>query len=209
MGKTCCSSDSDDFDLMSFFMIVVLVLVMMLICVPQPRSRRFVVYRLSSPSIKSGGNVNWPQFNKSRASGDWNDLLRTIPEGARVLDALSSYHMNNHEDTRVWSVENNDKFDSGASWDCVRDHGNIVPWSHLMWSTKVIPKHQFILWLSFRERLNTRDRIKKYMSISDPNCLLYLGHEETIEHLIWNCPFASLLWRRFFASMSLLNFPNE
>ncbi|XP_047320464.1 uncharacterized protein LOC124924474 [Impatiens glandulifera] len=142
-------------------------------------------------------------------SGDWNSLLRIIPKGVRIFDALSSYHLNNHEDFHVWSVENNGRFNLRSTWDCVRDHGDVVPWSHLVWSTKVIPKHQFILWLAFRERLNTHDRIKKYMRIPDPNCLLFLVNEESIEHLLGNCPFASLFWRRFSASMSLPSFPNE
>ncbi|XP_047341909.1 uncharacterized protein LOC124945504 [Impatiens glandulifera] len=151
------------------------------------------------------GNSNVPQVK----SADWNDLLRTIPEGARILDALSSYQLNNHEDARIWSVKNNGKFDSGSAWDFVRDNGNLVPWSHLVWSTKVIPIHQFILWLAFRERLYNRDWIKKNMSIPDPNCLILLRNEETFEHFLRYFPFVSLLWRIFSVSMSLLSFPNE
>ncbi|XP_047336054.1 uncharacterized protein LOC124939638 [Impatiens glandulifera] len=69
-------------------------------------------------------------------------------------------------------------------WNAIREICQIVNWAALVWSSKVIPRHFFILWLAFRGRLSTRDRILAYMDIPDANCVLCSGFAESIDHLL-------------------------
>ncbi|XP_047322340.1 uncharacterized protein LOC124926197 [Impatiens glandulifera] len=84
----------------------------------------------------------------------------------------------------------------------------IVDLADLVWLSKVIPRHQFILWLAFKESLNTRYRVKKYMEIPNTSCLLCEENEETTDHL-FSCPFALELWKKFAKSMKMASLHTE
>ena len=82
-----------------------------------------------------------------------------------------------------------------------------MDWARLVWSTKIIPRHQFVLWLAFRERLTTRDRISKYMDIPDTKCVLCLTAEESIAHIFGDCSFIAPHWRRLAAAIRISAWP--
>ncbi|XP_047340281.1 uncharacterized protein LOC124943869 [Impatiens glandulifera] len=87
-------------------------------------------------------------------------------------------------DVHLWKAEENGKIKSIAIWNVIRERGQIVSRASLVWSSKIILRHQFILWLAFRGRLSTRDRILAYMDIPDANCVLCSGFAESIDHLL-------------------------
>ncbi|XP_047335350.1 uncharacterized protein LOC124938868 [Impatiens glandulifera] len=94
----------------------------------------------------------------------------------------------------LWKAEENGKIKSSAIWNVIRERGQIVSWASLVWSLKIIPRHRFILWLAFRGRLSTRDRILAYMDIPDANCVLCSGFAESIDHLLGGYFFARSIW---------------
>lgn len=54
----------------------------------------------------------------------------------------------------------------------------------------MIPKCSFFLWLAFRNRHPTRDRLLNYGIILNDSCVLCNGmNTESIAHLLTNCPF--------------------
>uniref|UniRef100_A0A803Q3C3 Reverse transcriptase domain-containing protein n=1 Tax=Cannabis sativa TaxID=3483 RepID=A0A803Q3C3_CANSA len=65
-----------------------------------------------------------------------------------------------------------------------------LPWSNLVWDRLIVPKHRFILWLVLWERLNTRERLSKYMAVMDAKCVFCSKEEETIAHLFFECDFS-------------------
>ena len=83
----------------------------------------------------------------------------------------------------------------------------VVAWYKIVWSTKIIPRHQFILWLVFRKRLATRDRMKKFINIPDVSCPICKMQDESIDHLFGECSFVSKLWFNFAGNMNITNFP--
>ncbi|XP_047331549.1 uncharacterized protein LOC124935136 [Impatiens glandulifera] len=115
--------------------------------------------------------------------------------GQRILEHISNIQFNERTDVHRWKIEENGKMISSKMWNTIREKEQIVDWVDLVWSSKVIPilRHQFILWLAFKEMLNTRDRVKKYMEILVTSCLLYEGNEETTDHVFGCFPFASNL----------------
>ncbi|XP_047309935.1 uncharacterized protein LOC124913395 [Impatiens glandulifera] len=109
-------------------------------------------------------------------------------------------------DVHLWKVEENGKIKSSAIWNVIRERGQIVSWASLVWSLKIIPRHRFIFWLSFRGRLSTRDRIRAYMDIPDANCVLCSGFAESIDHLLGGCFFARSIWNLFTVAMGICEF---
>ncbi|XP_047335351.1 uncharacterized protein LOC124938869 [Impatiens glandulifera] len=107
----------------------------------------------------------------------------------------------------LWKAEENGKIKSSAIWNVIRERGQIVSWASLVWSLKIIPRHRFILWLAFRGRLSTRDRILAYMDIPDANCVLCSGFAESIDHLLGGCFFARSIWNHFTLAMGIVSLP--
>jgi hypothetical protein len=67
-----------------------------------------------------------------------------------------------------------------------------------IWRTKVSKKIKFFIWLLFRDKINSRNLLKrKHFKIEgdDYSCVLYnLNIEELSYHLIFQCPFSSECW---------------
>jgi len=57
-------------------------------------------------------------------------------------------------------------------------------------------KHKFFFWLLLRDRLNTRNLLRrKNMHLDDYNCVLCnTDHEETNFHLFFKCSFSKACW---------------
>ncbi|XP_047306222.1 uncharacterized protein LOC124909598 [Impatiens glandulifera] len=138
---------------------------------------------------------------------DYNTLLRCIPEGVRILSFMQTIHFSDNIDSRLWKVERDGKFNSNLAWESIRERGNVVGWTHAVWSSKIILRQQFVLWLLFRKRLSTRDRLKRFMNIPDSKCLFCDDNEETIDRLFGGCLFTLELWRRFTKAMELVFSP--
>ena len=54
-----------------------------------------------------------------------------------------------------------------------------------------MPKHCFILWLDVQNRLQTRDRILRYMSLPETTCVFCFDFLETSGHLFFDCSWFS------------------
>ncbi|XP_047340179.1 uncharacterized protein LOC124943750 [Impatiens glandulifera] len=123
-------------------------------------------------------------------NGLWVSVITRVLEGKRAIGHLNGLNICNMADVYLWKAEENGKIKSSAIWNVIRERGQIVSWASLVWSLKIIPRHRFILWLAFRGRLSTRDRILAYMDIPDANCVLSSGFAESIDHLLGGCFFA-------------------
>lgn len=56
-------------------------------------------------------------------------------------------------------------------------------------------KMKTFAWKVLNFRVNTQDQIQRLLL---PQwCLIYRKHEEDLDHLIWDCDFATSLWNRF------------
>lgn len=60
-------------------------------------------------------------------------------------------------------------------------------WSGQIWNRWNVPKHSFIMWLAWHNRLATRSRLKKFLDIADEKCVFCSQQEEEIEHLFFTC----------------------
>ncbi|XP_022030842.1 uncharacterized protein LOC110931771 [Helianthus annuus] len=55
-----------------------------------------------------------------------------------------------------------DEFSSSGVWDSVRVREPEVDWMGLVWFSHCIPRHAFLMWLIFRRKLLTQDKILKW-----------------------------------------------
>ena len=65
-----------------------------------------------------------------------------------------------------------------------------------MWSAGNLGKHKFFFWLLLKNRLNTRNLLRrKNMYLDDYNCAICNSNvEETCMHLFFECPFSLSCW---------------
>ena len=49
------------------------------------------------------------------------------------------------------------------------------------------PKHSFIMWLAMQNRLLTKERARKFMSLADYKCVICETKDENIAHLFCAC----------------------
>lgn len=65
-----------------------------------------------------------------------------------------------------------------------------------MWTGCNLGKHKFFFWLLIKDRLNTRNLLRrKHMHLDDYNCAICNASiEETSMHLFFECPFSLSCW---------------
>ncbi|KAK6785053.1 hypothetical protein RDI58_018508 [Solanum bulbocastanum] len=67
-----------------------------------------------------------------------------------------------------------------------------VEWKRLVQVKGMMPRHQFILWMTLQRKLSTVDRVLKV----DANCVLCnTGHIENFDHLFYACRYSSCVWK--------------
>lgn len=58
-----------------------------------------------------------------------------------------------------------------------------------------IPRWSIIQWMALLGRLATKDRLHKWGGLTSDQCVLCFAAEETHDHLFFQCPFSTQLWR--------------
>ncbi|KAL2934263.1 hypothetical protein RDABS01_017382 [Bienertia sinuspersici] len=75
-------------------------------------------------------------------------------------------------------------------YESLHPRGNKIHWGKAVWCSSAVPKHQFMTWLAFRQRLLTRDRLKRMNLVEDQRCCLCNSEDETHSHLFFDCEFS-------------------
>ena len=83
---------------------------------------------------------------------------------------------------------------TACAYDFFRPKGTKMIWAKDVWSSCIAPKHSFVLWLSVRSKLLTKDNVK-HIDI-DKNCVLCGTAAESIKHLFFDCNFSSNVWNQ-------------
>lgn len=78
-------------------------------------------------------------------------------------------------------------------WDSIRHKETGPNWLPAVWHPWAIKKCSIFLWLAFKNRLLTKQRMVRFGMSADPYCLFCSLEEESIDHLILSCPYSSLI----------------
>lgn len=64
----------------------------------------------------------------------------------------------------------------------------------LAWKTDTNPKIRHFLWRCISNSLAVATNLKQRRLLRDTTCARCQGHEESVNHLLFQCPFARLVW---------------
>ncbi|GKB14501.1 RNA-directed DNA polymerase, eukaryota [Tanacetum coccineum] len=90
-------------------------------------------------------------------------------------------------------------FSVKCAWEVLRPRGQQVMWYHITWFSHCIPRHAFHLWLVMRRCLKTQDKLRSWdvdasTDLSQLRCSLCGSHQDSHEHLFFECTFSSQVW---------------
>ncbi|XP_022024410.1 uncharacterized protein LOC110924724 [Helianthus annuus] len=88
-------------------------------------------------------------------------------------------------------------------------NGPNVLWSGAVWFSQNIPKHTFILWLAFKFRLLTQDRLLSWGFVGDLRCALRRKCPDSHKHLFFECEYALAVWKRCKVFGKMIDAPNS
>jgi hypothetical protein len=89
------------------------------------------------------------------------------------------------------------KYTSKKGYSFLQASVDASPLFSWLWSSSNLGKRKFFFWLLLRDRLSTRNILKrKKMHLDDYNCALCTSNcEETSFHLFFECPFSKSWWQ--------------
>lgn len=96
----------------------------------------------------------------------------------------------------VWSYTWGERFHSNRAYKLLMGHSQIHDSYKWLWKSKCQPKHKVFFWLLLKDRLNTRNILRrKNMELASFDCVFCVNStEETAQHLFLQCPFAGQCW---------------
>ncbi|GFZ05500.1 hypothetical protein Acr_17g0010720 [Actinidia rufa] len=89
-----------------------------------------------------------------------------------------------------WVLEG--RFCSKSAYEFFRLRREIITQPKMVWSSCIMPKNSFILWLGLKDRLLTRDKIQEFSE--DKSCPLCTNLDESVDHLFFQCNVAKQVW---------------
>jgi len=83
------------------------------------------------------------------------------------------------------------------------------PWSTIVWSRAITPRHTFTTWLFFHQRLPLKSRMAKFFpQPGGLSCPLCDRAEETLQHLFFDSSWVTNFWHHLTAWWPLPNTSN-
>ncbi|GLJ07954.1 hypothetical protein SUGI_0078240 [Cryptomeria japonica] len=114
------------------------------------------------------------------------------------------------EDTLFWYVVTSEEYIVKLGYDIQRHRLRDTIWPHkLCWNNRTLPKVGAFLWISLHDSVLTQSRLT-IIGITGPSrCVMCKGEEETMNHLLYSCPYASGCWDLLFEMVNLYSVKNE
>jgi hypothetical protein len=117
------------------------------------------------------------------------------------------------KDSITWKVGNNIYPYSGfLAWESIRERVPQVRWCNVVWFSKCIPKHAFMLWLIIQGKLVTQDKLRiwNFKARNDLNmmcCLLCYSDLESHTHLFFECHYSAHVWKSVRSKKGMIDAP--
>ncbi|CAH2060492.1 unnamed protein product, partial [Thlaspi arvense] len=132
-----------------------------------------------------------------------NSVISLLRQCLPQVDPIMSSEC---DDSFLWKIANNTSslsFSASKTWDSLHLSGEIVLWNKAVWFKDHIPKHAFGCWVVARNRMLTRDRLRRWGIMVPSQCLLCNTHDESREHLFFDCPYSNEVWTSFTSAANL------
>jgi len=102
-----------------------------------------------------------------------------------------------NEEPDVWAyIWNAETFSVNKAYKQLSGFSHPHPAFKWIWKSACQNKHKVFFWLVLKDRISTRELLRrKNMNLEDYNCVLCNSRmEETLMHLLLQCPFATQCW---------------
>lgn len=118
-----------------------------------------------------------------------------VTQLTEVQELLDIQNPDNNADDS-WTYQWGAVFCPSKAYKNLRGTHEASPLFKWLWTSNNLGKHKFFFWLLLRDRLNTRNILRrKNRILEDYSCVLCNGScEETLEHLFFTCPFSQNCW---------------
>lgn len=110
---------------------------------------------------------------------------------------LSSITLTEACDVYEWSPNGRPlpTYSTGMIYELIKDHQPPVPCHSAVWSSRSIPRHNFVTRLTVLDRCPTKDQMLRWGIQIDPTCILCNATSETRDHLYYECPYSWSFWK--------------
>lgn len=143
-------------------------------------------------------NISCRDFlSKDPATQFWLPMSQeAAAQLVQLQQLLDGMNINNQEHD-VWSyIWGSSIFTTKQAYKALSGTMPASPIFKWLWNSCVQGRHRFFFWLLVRDRLNTRNILRrKNMVLDDYNCVLCQLHiEEDVKHIFFDCPFSKECW---------------
>lgn len=106
---------------------------------------------------------------------------------------LSGINLNDEDDKVVSKLENSGKFTTRSMYRYITFSGMVVVRMMEIWKSKVPLKVQIFLWMTWHDRIQTAQQLRK-RNWNGSKVSKYCGKEETMDRLLFQCPIGMVTW---------------
>ncbi|KAL5716607.1 hypothetical protein ACHQM5_009747 [Ranunculus cassubicifolius] len=97
-------------------------------------------------------------------------------------------------DTLIWKPTQDGSFSVKSAYEAIRKKNPISWWCKKVWAPHIHPRISALAWKLFQKAVATDDRVKKMGIHVVSGCSACMQQEETLQHLLWDCPKAIENW---------------
>jgi hypothetical protein len=110
-----------------------------------------------------------------------------------IVSLASTVEFSEEEDSMIWIFSSNGIYSSQSLYRVINNRGVLPVYEPSVWKLHIPPRVQFFLWLITKNRLLTRDNLRKRKRIDDMSCLMCCEQEST-NHLLFECCVSQQIW---------------
>jgi len=157
---------------------------------------------LSHPRITSFAKSNTISVQEVMQASNLDDIFM-LPLSQQDLDELNHlqeiiHNVPYNENVKdVWHLTWGPSYTSKKFYSHIYSMLEAHPVYRMIWKSNCTPKIKFFIWLILVDRLNTKTVLtRRHIAVHDDDiCVMcHTGATETIEHLLFLCPFARQCW---------------
>lgn len=161
------------------------------------------------PSV-TGLNINAVVADALISDGWWLDRSRSRSPIITLLKAClpsaQEIIVSAQNDKYVWypdGARGSGIFSASETWRALHPPTLEVFWHKKVWFSGRVPKHTFIAWVAAQNRMVTRDRLIRWGLNVPASCVLCSQHDESRQHLFFDCSYSNEVWTFFISRMHL------